>query len=261
MSSLSQLWKNYQRYALARGEFVREVLSAFITLKKKRILDIGCGSGGTAVQLHNAGANVTAVDIVPEAPQLFNNCEINFVAGAFEKIKFPDQKFDVIILQDVLEHFQNPKEAISKVKSLLEESGVVFVSTPNRFSIFNLLRDPHWNLPLVALCNRPAVKFLVQKIFRKDLRQRSDWAALLSLPKLRRIFSASSFQIKFVNTRAAKKIFQQPEAIVCDAFHIKLIMWLKKCGMERWLTKFVNDRFKIFNLIVNPTWYFVCRIK
>ena len=117
MSNLSQLWENYQLCSLARGKFVSEVLSAFTTLKRKRILDIGCGCGGTSVQVHNAGAIVTAVDILPEQPKQFNNYEINFVTGSFDEINFAQQKFDVIILQDVLEHVKNPEQTISKIKS------------------------------------------------------------------------------------------------------------------------------------------------
>ena len=45
-----------------------------------------------------------------------------------------DKKYDVIILQNVLEHVLHPKRLLTDVKGILSESGCVFIQVPNDYS-------------------------------------------------------------------------------------------------------------------------------
>ena len=51
----------------------------------------------------------------------------------------PDNNFDVVIFNDVLEHFENPWAVLENVKTKLNASGVVVASIPNVAYITNLV--------------------------------------------------------------------------------------------------------------------------
>lgn len=257
MKNHKKIWDNYHKFTNQRGELVAAILSQFSEIKKKNILDIGCGDGGTSLKLSQLGANVTAVDIRPDINKIFKNTNIKFHQSTFDDIFFGTKKFDIVILQDVLEHVQNPETAIKKIRSLLLETSIIYISTPNRFSLLNVFSDPHWSLPFVSLFSRKWVKLAVKNIFLKDRRQREDWAALLSLFKLKKILNRNQFEINFVNSFVGKHLFEKPESIVCKPSHLKLIKRLKQGGFNKWVEKIVNDKFGFFNYYVNPTWYVV----
>lgn len=257
MHSHIQTWDNYREFADERGWLVTTILKQWTNLNGKAALDFGCGAGGTARALSQCGAKVTAVDSNPELGDSFKNTGIRFIDAKDEESYFRNQCYDIVILQDVLEHLPHPDRTMNQVKKTLKHDGMIFISTPNRFSVINLVSDPHWNLPLVALFPRVMVKLLVQKIFRRDLRQRSDWAALLSLKKLRTIIEANNLHLIFVNTIIARFLFQNPRAVVCHPRHLQLVEWMKRHRFDRWVYRFVNDRIGIFNFLINPTWYVI----
>ncbi len=51
--------------------------------------------------------------------------------GKLEKIKFPADSFDVITMWDVLEHLQNPKEALIEARRILKPDGILVLRLPN----------------------------------------------------------------------------------------------------------------------------------
>ena len=57
--------------------------------------------------------------------------------------------FDIIILGDVLEHVSNPIKMLKKVYSLLNNQGIVWISTPNFESAYSYIlrdKDPMWRV-------------------------------------------------------------------------------------------------------------------
>ena len=255
-----QTWENYQTFADERGWLVATILRRFTFLEGKNVLDFGCGDGGTSRKLARLGAKVTAVDIKPEIKQSFQNSEIKFIYAQKEALYLKSQEYDIIILQDVLEHVPNPEKLINQAKDSLRTSGLIYISTPNRFSLLNLISDPHWNLPGVALGSRRMVAFLVQKIFRRDMRDRGDWAALLSLNKLKKLLTINKFEMIFVNSFVAKILFQKPQSIVCHPHHIRFVRWMNRHHLDRWIHRLVNDRVGLFNFLINPTWYVIGKL-
>ena len=71
------------------------------------VLDVGCGTGFTSLHMAKIGCTVVAVDLSPvliEYARQHNNHEnILYVAGDACQLALSD-KFDVIVLVDVLEH-------------------------------------------------------------------------------------------------------------------------------------------------------------
>ena len=260
MTHLNQVWENYWDFAEERGWLVAELLRKFSPLAGKAVLDFGCGNGGAARYFSRMGSNVTAVDVKPELEPIFKDSNIQFINAKDGYSFLSDQKYDIVILQDVLEHVPHPAQLLNQAKHSLRPGGWLYISTPNRFSILNAISDPHWNLPGVALFPRKAVAFLVQEVFRRDPTQRNDLAALLSLKQLTAMLRGNNIEMIFVNTSVAKILFDKPAAVVCHPLHIRLVRWLRRKKLERWVYRIVNDRAGFFNRFINPTWYIVGRV-
>ncbi len=258
MNNHLRVWENYKIFADFRAQLVFEILVQFIDLKNRSVLDFGCGDGATALFLRTKGAHVTAYDIRKEVESNFADTGVTFFSGDLSEL-FVQKKFEVIILQDVLEHLPDPRETMQWISNGLSPNGLVYISTPNRFSILNFFSDPHWSLPGVSLFPRWGVEFLVKKVFRRDRRDRHDWAALLSLKKLIQTLSDCGFEITFVNNFVARALFRTPEMVVCNAWHVGLVNWLRRNGFDKWLVKMVNDEPGFFNNFVNSTWYVIGR--
>ncbi len=261
MASHLKVWENYRKFSEERGWLVATILQKFISLEGKKVLDYGCGDGGTSQTLAKLGAEVTSVDIKPELEQFCRNSRIVFFNAQNRELYLKAQRYDIVILQDVLEHVLNPEQLIKEINYSLRSGGLIYLSTPNRFSLLNIISDPHWNLPGVALFPRSGVIFFVREICRRDCCQRTDWAALLSLSKLKKIMATYNFDIKFVNSLVAKILFQRPQAVICHPRQLRFIQWMKDHLLDRWIYRLVNDRIGIFNFLINPTWYVIGRAK
>ena len=78
--------------------------------KTERVLDVGCGTGNVSYAVAmGSGATITGIDINPEnieaARKKFSNEKIFFITGD-ALTDLPKESFDVVILSNVLEHFE-----------------------------------------------------------------------------------------------------------------------------------------------------------
>ncbi|MHB8481153.1 MAG: class I SAM-dependent methyltransferase [Nitrospiria bacterium] len=102
----------------------------------KVVLDIACGTGYGTELLKEAGAkSVTGVDIskkaINDASQKHKISGVNFIEGSI--IDFSESiKYDLIVSFETIEHVEDYKSALNNLKSLLNEDGILIISTPNR---------------------------------------------------------------------------------------------------------------------------------
>jgi len=253
-----RVWENYRSFADRRAQLVVDIIGQQGEIRGQRVLDYGCGEGATARLMHALGALVTACDIRADVAGNFVGTDIVFMAEDFVATPGPGP-FDIVILQDVLEHVPDPRMTVQHMCRLLAPGGMIYISTPNRLSFINAVSDPHWSLPLVSLLPRKGVRFVVKTLCRRDRRQRSDWPALLSLRGLNRVLSENGIEFTFVNTYVATRLFQSPEMVVCDPCHVKIVRWIRRSGLEKPLLRLVNDAPGLFNTWVNSTWYGIGR--
>ena len=106
-------------------------------IKNLKILDVGCGGGIICEPLAKLGAKVTGIDFAPnniKAAKIHakkNKLKIKYFFKDIEKSKL-DEKFDIIIMFEVLEHLDDWKKTIKNIRKNLNKNGKIIISTINR---------------------------------------------------------------------------------------------------------------------------------
>jgi SAM-dependent methyltransferase len=100
----------------------------------KKVMDVGCGEGMLPTMIAHAGAShVVGVDYSEEAISNANSKfeieNLQFVCGDYREV---EGKFDVITMQGVMEHLDNPWDELKNmVDNYLEEGGTLITSSPS----------------------------------------------------------------------------------------------------------------------------------
>ena len=126
---------------------IKEITDYLDKLNPQKILDIGCGLGWLLSFLNDDwdkyGIEVSkfASGHARKYGNIFN--------GILED--FPDNgKFDVIVMNHVIEHVENPLQVLKKIRNMLSDTGIFIIGTPDFDSAaarrygnnFRLLHDP-----------------------------------------------------------------------------------------------------------------------
>lgn len=107
-------------------------LIALIPENAQSILDVGAGPGGVGRVLRERGFAGHLVAIEPVTERIAPNAECynELHAGHIEDYR-TEQRFDVILLADVLEHLHDPWQALKGLRGLLSATGLLLVQVPN----------------------------------------------------------------------------------------------------------------------------------
>ncbi len=106
-------------------------------LKNIKILDVGCGGGLLSEPMCRLGATVTGIDAsdkninVAKIHSQKDNLKINYFCSSPEKFKV-DDKFDVILNMEIVEHVEDVNLFLSSCNKLLKKNGIMFVATLNK---------------------------------------------------------------------------------------------------------------------------------
>lgn len=124
-------------------------ISSKVSFKKIfKVLDIGSGNANFGLELKKNFSHVT-YDIVEPDQSIFkenSNLITNFYLNINEIV---NEKYDLIILNFVVEHLIDPASYISKTKELLNEGGLIYIEIPNSEYEYKNSYTPHlffWNL-------------------------------------------------------------------------------------------------------------------
>ena len=143
-----EFWEEAERHGLDDvydndGRLVREI-AALGDLRGKRVLEVGAGTGRDAVALARAGAEVLTLDYVAGSLLLTRQAAhdadtpVAPVCGDGLAMPFPDDTFDVVFHQGLLEHFRDPMPLLRENVRVLKPGGVVVVDVPQTFHYYTL---------------------------------------------------------------------------------------------------------------------------
>lgn len=103
--------------------------------KDAKILDIGAGSGIVGALIKKCKKDVVIDGIEPDAnarlyaEKFYRNYYEGFVEEFFPVIE--EERYDYIILADVLEHLASPDKILKKIFNIISDHTKIFISLPN----------------------------------------------------------------------------------------------------------------------------------
>jgi 2-polyprenyl-6-hydroxyphenyl methylase/3-demethylubiquinone-9 3-methyltransferase len=108
-----------------------------LPLNNLKILDIGCGGGLISEPMTRLGSKITAIDAssknisIAKAHAKKSNLNITYLNNVPEDLNAQD-KFDVILNLEVVEHVENLDLYLKSCFKLLKPKGIMFTATLNR---------------------------------------------------------------------------------------------------------------------------------
>lgn len=186
-----------------------DILLGLASIRRLRMLEVGTGSGGIAHYfgtLPDREYDVDAVD-VQDTRQIFNGYRFARVDGT--ELPFPDEHFDVVISNHVIEHVGDDDAQIRhliELRRVLRPGGIGYLAMPNRW----MLVEPHYRLAFLSWWPE---------------RWRSSWLRLwkkgetydcqpLSRGDLERKLASTGFRFQQLHGEALRAFFktEQPDA-------------------------------------------------
>jgi 2-polyprenyl-3-methyl-5-hydroxy-6-metoxy-1,4-benzoquinol methylase len=159
-------------------------------------LELGCGTAGLAAVAARRAGDVVASDVSMRWLVLARKrltdlglAEVRLACFGAEDPPFAAGAFDVVAASDVIEHVPDQRAFAAGCGRALRDGGVLFLATPNRFS---LALEPHVRLWGVGWLPRPLARRYVAAVRKAPY----DHVRLLSSFGLRRLLAQAGFQVE-----------------------------------------------------------------
>ena len=111
-------------------ELFREKIMSHLN-ENFEILDLGAGAGIVS-QMNFKGIVFRVCGVDPDERVLVNPCLDDGRVAFGEEVPYPDEQFDLIFADNVLEHLPRPEEVFEEIYRLLRPGGVFLAKTPNK---------------------------------------------------------------------------------------------------------------------------------
>jgi 2-polyprenyl-3-methyl-5-hydroxy-6-metoxy-1,4-benzoquinol methylase len=178
----------------------REEVAILLPLEIKSILDIGCGQGAFLKLIKDkTGAETWGVEMMPTLSETAKKNVDNLLIGKIEDLLdlIPNNYFDCITFNDVLEHVLEPTEVLRLIKPKLRIDGVIIASIPNvRYisNLYELLIKKDWEYKDSGILDSTHFRFFTQKSMKRMFEN-----AGYKLLKQDGINATASWKFKFLN--------------------------------------------------------------
>lgn len=163
-------WRERVAGRLAEQEFgleqLRGIERALGVFAGKRLLNVGCGTGGFNVAAERAGARTWGIDASQEAVAI---CGLRralgaggrYSAAAAEALPFRDGAFDLVVCLSTLEHVADVKASLTEMARVLGPGGGLFVYAPSGWACY----ESHYKLtwpPWLSWFPRPLARLYLR---------------------------------------------------------------------------------------------------
>lgn len=131
-ASLVRWWNgadNQGQYSIRAGEVM---------------LDVGCGSGTSLLEAKALGATAFGIEADPNVRPIAAALGLTIHFGNLHDKPFPGQLFDLIVMNQVIEHLPDPDVGLRSLSERLRPGGRMVLVFPNTASLWRRLSGNRW---------------------------------------------------------------------------------------------------------------------
>lgn len=133
----------------------------------RKLLDIGCSVGAFLTVAKKRGWDVTGVEI-GNASAAYARDQLGLHVHIGSLYEFAETgSYDAVSFLEVIEHLEQPAQALQRIHSLLKKDGLLLLSTPNYDSLFRRMFGARW---WVVNCEDEHIMFFTADTLSKMLR-------------------------------------------------------------------------------------------
>jgi SAM-dependent methyltransferase len=161
------------------------------------ILDIGGGSGINLTLYSEVTGATKLCSIDIREPKIKLN-GINYIKSAVEDLPSLNlPKFDAITLTEVIEHLLDPDSVLENIVNLLDDNGVLIITTPNLGSILNIMT-------LILGFQPPDTEVSIRKPYARPFRRNGGQVVghvhVFTVRSLREMIETHGLRVLSINT-------------------------------------------------------------
>ena len=108
------------------------------------VLDVGCGGGSSLLEAQALGAQAFGIEADPNVGPIARALGLNVHLGSLDESPFPSKVFDLIVMNQVLEHLPDPDEILLQLSERLAHNGILRLVVPNTDSLWRRLTGLRW---------------------------------------------------------------------------------------------------------------------
>lgn len=133
-------------YYTFQSQIIELIQNKLGNLKRRRILEVGCGKGYESLRVSKLGAAAVAIDYSKKAIKLLlkqavrQKSNLRICQADVRRLPFGNSYFDLVFSQGVLEHFEDPKEVLQEQHRVLRPNGLVIIEVPNKYNIYTVYK-------------------------------------------------------------------------------------------------------------------------
>ena len=155
----------------------RPEMLPFLPPNLGRLIDIGCGEGlfGEAVKAMFPACETWGIEPVAEAAEKAAQRNDRIISMSFDDTPdLPTAYFDVVTMNDVLEHLAWPEPALAVAKRILRPGGKLILSLPNvqfLLNVLDLVKRNDWEYRDDGILDRTHFRFYTTKSAARLLKE------------------------------------------------------------------------------------------
>lgn len=247
--------KTYAQWQYEKGidtiKFYLKYTNIDDMFKDKTVLDIGCGAGGKTVYYASKGVKkIIGVEILgkyrEEAEGLARKYGVEdkfeFVCADASETPFDDGTFDTIIMNDAMEHVDQPEKVLEECYRILKNNGRLYLNFPPYNHPYGAHLSDAMGMPWVHVFFSEKTLIATYKELVKDLPDGKDriefriskrpdgteyfsYINKMTIKRADKILNESKFHIEYYSEEPLRNFLKYPARLpVLKEFLVKMVV-------------------------------------
>ena len=136
-TSATSIERGRPSYSWRQGQDRRlEMVRRYVDLEDAAILDVGCGIGTFVRRFRQYSDDVHGIEVEEERAAEASADLPNIVQGYGEDLPYPDDRFDLVFSNEVIEHVADDRRTAAEMVRVTKPGGAIVAFAPNRLYPF-----------------------------------------------------------------------------------------------------------------------------